>query len=169
MANNCLWSFPAELLLLNREKKNLFGLFASLIIFLVQSIHISLQFLEALKYLVAIKARALHDDSNNKYFFLFFLSQLALESFFSPLLSAKHSDHLGRYHFRKHIHQSFTLGLISPLEVYRSHSRGFSPFIYLFIYFPEQELLQKEKLGCTLLSTPYNVMYISFFFSTVSL
>lgn len=41
--------------------------FASLIVFLVQSIHISLQFLEALKYLVALKARALHDDSNNKY------------------------------------------------------------------------------------------------------
>lgn len=65
---------------------------------------------------------------------IFFLSQLALESFFSPLLSAKHSDHLGRYHFRKHIHQSFTLGLSSPLEVHRSHSKGFSRFICLFIY-----------------------------------
>lgn len=75
--------------------------FASLIVFLVPSIRMSLQFLEALKYLVAVKARASHDDINNKDIFF---SQLALGSFFSPLLSAKHCDYLGRYHFRKHTH-----------------------------------------------------------------
>lgn len=64
----------------------------------------------------------------------FFLSQLALENFFSPLLSAKHCDHLGRHHFREHIHQSSTFALISPLEVYRAHSKSFSLFIYLFTY-----------------------------------
>lgn len=70
MANNCLWSFPAELLLLNRKKKiSLDMVFASLIVFLVPSIRMSLQFLEALKYLVAIKARASHDDINNKDIF----------------------------------------------------------------------------------------------------
>lgn len=61
--------------------------FASLIIFLVESIHICLQFLEALEYVVVIKARALHDDRKNKYIF----SQWTLESFFShDLISAKH-------------------------------------------------------------------------------
>lgn len=64
----------------------------------------------------------------------FFLSQLVLESFFSPLLSAKHCDHLGRHHFRKHIHQSFTFALASALEVYRSHSKSFTLFIYLLTY-----------------------------------
>jgi len=75
--------------------------FASLIVFLVESTHVYLPFLEALEYLVVIKARTLHDDSKNKYIF----SRWALESFFShDLISAKHCNHLGRYHFRKHIH-----------------------------------------------------------------
>lgn len=61
--------------------------FVSLIIFLVESTHVCLQFLEALEYLVVIKAKALHDDSKNKYIF----SQWMLESFFShDLKSAKH-------------------------------------------------------------------------------
>lgn len=69
MDTNCLWSLPAELLLLNGEK-NGFGLFfSSLIVFLVRSIPVCLQFLEALEYLVGIKARAMHDDSKNQYIF----------------------------------------------------------------------------------------------------
>lgn len=43
--------------------------FASLIVFLVKSIHVCLQFLEALEYLVVIQARALHDDGKTKYIF----------------------------------------------------------------------------------------------------
>lgn len=43
--------------------------FSSLIVFLVRSIPVCLQFLEALEYLVGIKARAMHDDSKNQYIF----------------------------------------------------------------------------------------------------
>lgn len=44
--------------------------FASLIVFLVESIHVCLQFLQALEYLLVIKARTLPDDSKPKYIFL---------------------------------------------------------------------------------------------------
>lgn len=78
-----------------------FFFFASLIVLLVKSVQVCPQFLEALEYLVVIKAGGLHDDSKPKYIF----SQWALESFFSHgLVSAKDCNHLGRYHFRKHIH-----------------------------------------------------------------
>lgn len=44
--------------------------FASLIIFLVECIHVRLLFLEASRYPMVIKGRALHDDSKTKYFVL---------------------------------------------------------------------------------------------------